>query len=55
MKNSFLSADDRYDNSLGTYNSGSVHLTITDAIIGVGATKRLSAVRCGITKQLLVA
>lgn len=29
--------------------------TITGAIIGVGATKRLSAVRWGVTKQLLVA
>ena len=29
--------------------------TITGAIIGVGATKRLSAVRWGVTKSLLVA
>jgi len=29
--------------------------TITGAIIGVGATKRLSAVRWGLTKNLLVA
>jgi PiT family inorganic phosphate transporter len=29
--------------------------TITGAIIGVGATKRLSAVRWGVTKNLLVA
>ena len=29
--------------------------TITGAIIGVGATKRLSAVRWGVTKNLIVA
>ena len=29
--------------------------TITGAIIGVGATKRLSAVRWGVTKNLLIA
>jgi PiT family inorganic phosphate transporter len=29
--------------------------TITGAIIGVGATKRLSAVRWGITKSLMTA
>jgi PiT family inorganic phosphate transporter len=29
--------------------------TITGAIIGVGATKRLSAVRWGVTKKLLTA
>ena len=29
--------------------------TITGAIIGVGATKRLSAVRWGVTRNLLVA
>jgi PiT family inorganic phosphate transporter len=29
--------------------------TITGAIIGVGATKRLSAVRWGVTRSLLVA
>jgi len=29
--------------------------TITGAIMGVGATKRLSAVRWGITRKLLVA
>ncbi|WP_289621853.1 inorganic phosphate transporter, partial [Bacteroides congonensis] len=29
--------------------------TITGAIIGVGATKRLSAVRWGVTKSLMIA